>query len=329
MKTFLIHPIGYEQRPRGHEPDHYEDIEKCLRSRGHTLLPPTAASVASIDVMLVDLNVWNLAVGTSPYDAQVMDQAISRRVPIVWFEPFDHGGNEHSEGGWPGANNWHDCDINPQHDFYRRIGQSAKSCRILYFMRKMQIHANYPKCVYPLEYPIFEEYSLATKEELLHRPFDVCGLANLSYPRGLSFLGLQRDKRIKADCEIIPDYRRLSHDAWIARHRQAKFFIEADASLGSERPMRLMTVAAMLRIKSDHRIPFPRRDMVHQVEIGDWDGFIRPQDIDKLLLVLNNPDLLYSIYVQGAEHMKKYYSRDARASYAVDLIEKFVSGSIP
>jgi len=63
--------------------------------------------------------------------------------------------------------------------------------------------------------------------------------------------------------------------------------------------------------------------MVHQVEVGDYDGNINRNDVDKILSVVTNADLLYSIYVNGAEHMRKNYSIEAYCTYAREKIERF------
>lgn len=331
MKVILLHPLGYEDRPRGHEPDHMAHLVFTMIARGHMMYSEN--EIADADILIFNSGIWNTDYGTSRYNIEVLANVIERHLPVVWLDDFDHAGDDKSQGRWPGSDDWRDMlDYIKQgpraHDwamFGRAISRPGAN-RILYFMRKMQIHQDYPDYVFPLEYPIFEDYTLASKEAFCSRAFDVCGLANFSGPRAQSMIGLYRlaDRRLNLDLEIIPHYRRLDHPIWIARHSNAKFFLEADASLGSERPLRLMTVAAMLRVKSDHRLPFPREDMVHMVEIGDYDGHITKADVDKLVSVLDDPDLLYSIYVAGAEHMRTHYSLEARSNYAVDKIEEFM-----
>ena len=331
MNAVIIHPLGYEDRPRGHEPDHFEVICNTLTKRGHVMLPEHRISEA--DVLLFDSGVWHLnsrCGATSPYTQDVLKCVLHNHISVVWFDNFDHAGNDKSEGRWPGSDDWSDLKAKSDGDWsdFGVAMSRPGACRLLYFMRKMQIHQNYPKYVYPLEYPIFEDYPLATQQQLCSRPMDVCGLFNVSGPRIKAIAGLKFDDRLTVDCELVHHAYRLEHDDWIARHRQAKFFLEADASLGSERPMRLITVAPMLRVKSDHRIPFPRQDMVHCVVVGDYDGTITGADIDKILGVISNPDLLYSIYVNGAEHMRRHYSLQTRSDYVVDLVEKFVENRL-
>ncbi len=327
MKAILLHPVGYELRPRGHELDHFQAIEDTMTKRGHEMLQPER--IGEADVLMIDNNCWNVdGGGTSPYDWPVLQTVIDKHLPVVYFDNFDHAGTDKCEGRWPGSDDWKDAlayepDKNHLFHFGWMISRPGAN-PLLLFMRKMQLSQKYPDYVLPLEYPIFEEYPLVSQQELCARPFDVCGLANLSHTRAVAMIDLYRDGRLKCDCQVIPDYRRLTHDAWIDRHRQAKFFLEADASLGSERPMRLITIAPMLRVKSDHKLPFPRTDMVHMVEIGDYDGAISRQDVDKVLTVLHDPDLLYLIYKNGAEHMRKYYSLEARSNYVVDKIEEFL-----
>jgi len=330
MKAVMLHPLGYEERPRGHEPDHFKAIEETLIARGHTMVHWWKAQTEERpDVVLFNSGVWNLSTGgTSPYNKSFLYTVLDDRIPIVWFDDFDHAGDDKSQGRWPGSDDWKDM-----HGYHFASNDFAwfgwnisrpDANRILYFMRKMQIHQDYPDYVHPLEYPIFEDFPLASKDELMARPFDVCGLANLSGPRAQAMIDLYRDRRLKVDCEIIPHYRRLDYKEWLDRHRQAKLFLEADASLGSERPLRLITIAPMLRVKSDHRLPFPRQDMFNMLEVGDYDGRIGTNDVNKILSFIRSPSSLYRIYTEGAEHMRKYYSLESRSNYVVDLIEKFV-----
>jgi hypothetical protein len=327
MKAVMLHPLGYEERPRGHEPEHFQAIATELLRRGHEVL--TEEDISHADVLLFDQDVWNIEGGSSPYDRAVLQTVLDKKLPVVYFDNFDHAGTPDSWGRWPGTEDWSDMlkyDFE-KHDFawfawnISRPGGNP----LIYLMRKMQNAQKYPNYVYPLEYPLFEDFPLVSKEELCSRPFDVCGLTNIGLTRAVAMIDLYRDGRLKVDCEIVPSYRRLDHHVWMDRHRLAKFFLEADASLGSERPLKLITVAPMLRVKSDHKLPFHREDMKHQVEIGDYDGAISRKDVDKVLSVLNNPDLLYSIYVNGAEHMRKHYSLEARSAYVVDLIQKFIA----
>ncbi len=334
MKAVLLHPLGYECRPRGHEPDHFKAIENKMTERGHQMIDPK--QIDESDVLLFDSGVWNTDEGTSPYLKFVLTMAVGKGIPVVWFDDFDHAGDDKSQGRWPGSDEWKDMltyapkdfhDPNWKHDWaWFGLSIHRNKNPLLYFMRKMQKTQEYPAYVRPLEYPMFEDYPLVSKDELCSRPFDVCGLANFSGPRAQSMIGLYRlgQGRLVLDCEIIPHYRRLDHAIWVGRHSNAKFFLEADASLGSERPLRLITVAAMLRVKSDHKLPFPRVDMEHMVEIGDYDGHISKEDVDKVVSVLNDPDLLYKIYVAGAEHMRTHYSLEARSNYVVDKIEDFM-----
>lgn len=324
LRAVILHPLGYEAVPRSHEPDRFQNIADRLRAREHEVLPPE--QVEESDILLFDSGVWHVAPQEiSPYDRRVLTHVLEHRIPVVWFDAFDR---MPSVDPWDwGATLDKECEINPYsnetdwHWFARSL--IANDHPLLFFMRKMQINRQYPPWVLPLEYPLFVDRPLAPKDAFLNRPYDVCGIANLSYPRAHAFIGLLRARELKADCEVRPHYRRISQEAFIARHQEARFFVEADASLGSERPMVLSTVSAMLRIKSEHRIPFPRIDLVHQVEIGDHDGWIEQEDIAKFRRVLADGDLAYSIYVQGAEFMREKYSPQAVAQYVVDEIERF------
>lgn len=332
MKAIILHPIEYDARPRGHEPDHFAHIGQTLTSRGHSLL--NEGQYHEMDVLIFNSGVWHIdAKGTtSPYNWIVLNHVLHNRIPVVYMDDFDHAGDDKSIGRWPGIEDWKDLKGGPDGDWSRFGWEMSRPgmCQILYFMRKMQIHQNYPHYVHPLEYPLLEDFPIVSKEELCSRPNDVCGLANISLPRAMSMLGLAKHNkgRLKLDLEIIPHYRRIDYYEWLNRHRQAKLFLDADASLGSERSLRLITIAPMLRVKSDHRLPVPRQDLKEQVEIGTYDGYVTEEDVLKIERVVKDPDLLYSIYVQGVEHAHKHLSLQARSNYVVDLMEKFVKGEI-
>lgn len=326
MKATRVHPLGYDLRPHNHHPDLFKALAPYLAKRGHEMI----ADINRADMILFDSNVWDLGDISgprgrySPYDKSVLDTVISRRLPIVFFDNFDYHGTPTFHCPWSGRNDWEDMLKIPDQQWAQFMYRASRpeNCRVLYFLRKMQLSQTYPDWVFPLEYPLFDYYPMATKEELFNRPFDVCLLANASLPRINAMNDLKADGRLKVDAAMMPV--RIPHAAWVDRHRHAKLFAEADASMGSERPQRLMTVAPMLRVKSDHRIPFPRQDMIHQVTVGDYAGHIYRADVDKILAVVNDADLLYSIYTQGAEHMIKYYSMDARCNYVIDVIERFL-----
>jgi hypothetical protein len=327
MKAVMIHPMEYDSHPRGHEPDRFQAIVDELKRRGHTVLPLDRTCEA--DVALFNSGVWNLPEGgSSHYHQGALGTVIHQHTPVVWFDDFDHVGSDTFAGAWPGTDDWNhikgfDFGLHDFAYFGWTISRPGAN-RLLYFMRKMQYHQTYPDYVVPLEYPVLAEFPMAYKDELFARPFDVCGLANIALQRAHAFIGLHRDHRIKADCEILVHYRRLDYNAWIARHRQAKLAADFDASLGSERTLRLFTVAPILRGRSDHRLPFPLEDMKHWVVVGEYDGYLSKADMDKILQVVNDKELLYSIYTTGADFIRAHYSLEARTRYIIDHIERFV-----
>lgn len=341
MKVMVLHPVGYEnsqhllQAFQGvgetdcYNTDPFLAIENEFLNQGHDVI--TSEHSDELDLLLFDSGFWWPSLedeATSPYDQRVVSNVLRRRVPVAWFDPYDR-----SPGEIPWR--WEDSlaseiDARPasanQHWYQFAHNLIHAHHPVLFFMRKMQNGRQYPPWVVPLEYPLFLDFAQDSKEDFLARPYDVCGIANLSFPRAMAFIGLLRSLGVRADCELRPSYRRIGCREFILRHRAARFFVEADASMGSERPMVLATVAAMLRITSPHRIPVPRADLVHQVEIGDHDGWIRDEDIEKLRRVLDDGDLCYAIYVQGAEFMRRHYSLDARAQYVMREIYSWLSG---
>ncbi len=325
MNIVRVHPIGYDARPHNHHADLFKALAPYLAKRGHAMID----DINHADAITFDSNVWrtvdNCSGPYSHYDEAVLETVVRRHIPIVYFDNFDYYGTDTYHCTWSGKNDWADMLKIPDQQWAQFMYRASRpgNCRVLYFMRKMQVSQTYPDWVFPLEYPLFDSYPMATKDELFNRPNDVCMLCNASQPRLNAAADLLADGRLKCDVCATMGVR-IPHDVWVARHRHAKLFVECDASMGSERPQRLMTVAPMLRVRSDHRLPFPREDMIHQVTVGNYDGHIGSMDVDKILSVVNNKDLLFSIYTQGAEHMERYYSMGARCNYVIDTMENFL-----
>jgi hypothetical protein len=327
-KVVNIHPIGFHDRPHFHHPNLFEALREPLSKRGHELIP--ASRISEADVVNFDTGVWDLADnndgtprGTySPYDWNALNTVINKKIPVAIHDNFDHRGTDTYFCTWPGRNDWDDL-LPVQHQDWARFLYTIGKARhpLIYLMRKMQKSAPYPDWVYPLEYPMFEDFPLVSPESLYNRPYDVCFLGEQSDIRNNAMADLRADGRLKLDVQHIPSDKRMDYQVWLDRHRQAKMFMECDCSMGSERPQRLITIAPMLRVLSDHRIPYPREDMVNQVEVGDYDGHLNNEDISKILAVVNDKDLLYNIYVSGAEHMRKFYSLEARSNYVIGYLE--------
>lgn len=324
MNFKFVRPIGQELRPFNHHIDLLKALGPYLETRNHHIVD----SILNADAVLFDSEIWDrsdtnpsLPKGSySSYSQGDLNHILNNKIPIVFFDCFDHRGTPTHHCTWPGKNNWEDCKNNQ--DWGRFMFEAKDRCQIIYFMRKMQLSVDYPPWVYPLEYPLFNDFPLATRAELSARPYDVCFLGETGHVREKAIAGIKADGRLRADLEHVPCNKRTTLEDWIARHRNSKTFLEIDNTMGSERPMRLMTVAPMVRVKSDHKIPVPRVDMVHHIEIGDYDGTVTPSDIDKVLAVVRDPDKLYSIYTAGALHMKSFYSLEARNFYIVCTIEK-------
>lgn len=325
MNFVNIHPIGYEERGHSHHPDLFAAMDPYLEAAGHKLLPPT--HIHEADIVVFDSAVWQLEDGSySPYDWNKLRYVFQNRLPIVFMDNFDHRGWPGFEAPWPGKDNWQPArEIAETQDWARFIVQAADwDIPIIYFMRKMQLSQEYPEWVYPVEYPLFNDYPLATREEFDARPYDICFLGEASFPRLNALVGLYADGRMRIDGHRVRSDRRTGFEEWVDRHRQARLFLEADCSMGSERPQRLMTVAGMLRLKSDHRLPFPRQDGIHQVEFGDYEGNVSRADCDKIVNILNDRELCYRIYTEGAQHMRDFYSMEARCNYIIQKIERYL-----
>lgn len=325
MKFAIIHPLGWQTEPHCQTPDLWTPLISELQARGHSM-----SSLGEADIVLFNLAVWEISPGSwTKYNEDDLLTILKGGKKVAFFDHSDHQEvtrfGDITYGYWPGAD-WERFSPMLKYEWARLLNAVIElvCCTWIYFLRKMHASKPYPEQVIPLEWPMLDVYPLATKEELFARPEDICFLGNLNTPiRQKAIDGLFADGRLKMHAMHVEPDNRYGPEAWLSHHRQCKMFIEIDAqSLGSERPLRLMTVAPMLRVKSDHLLPSPRKDLIHQVEIGKEDGTISEQDIDKVLSVLNDKELLYSIYYRGALHSLDNYSSGPRARYIADNIER-------
>lgn len=320
MNLLFAHPVGHDpvHFRNACQPDRWKALENMATSRGHFVFYHAANEA---DVVVFDSAVRRLCDGTeSPYDWPLLERVLERNLPVVFFDYFDY---PHRTLAW----SWDEMLSNQPLSlrFHWWIAQlRAREDRILYFNRSMQSSRVYPPWMVPNEFPLFLDEPLASRDEYLARPLDVCSWANEGHKRAQSFLGILRAEALRCELVIIPHYRRIPHAEWIERHRRARFFVEADAGQASTRPQYLSTVAAQIRTRTHHQLPVPWTDMVNCVEVGDpIDGWISDEDREKLKAVLADPDLLYRIYESGAGFMRENYSVEAVSMRLMHEIEAF------
>lgn len=311
MKVFYISPIGATS------PLLFETFTETLVANGHTV----TGKLNEATVVFFDSHS-----GYLPYNWDILNYVLDNDLPVVYFDAFDYHGDSskhwpliYGVGGLAALSRYNEW---AKFLYLRLIW--ARQTRLVYFMRKMQTNADYGSFVYPLELIQFpdHDFPLTTKEELNSRPYDACFIGAES-PRRKAFIeALQKDGRLKLDIQFTTE--RIPHDEWLNRHRQAKFFIEADGGgLGSERPYQLMPIATMLKQGNLQLIHNDWEDMLDCVKhgIATING-VYVYDWNKLSLVLENPDRLYSIYLRGNKKLKDYFNAEYRTNYILDVLKQ-------
>jgi len=308
MNILFISPTGFSS-PGLFEWMHFESFGH------HIVTDPNIADIAFFDSHS----------GFAPYDWNVLDIVLARKIPVVYFDAFDYWGCENTQSSWIGFNNWKPLaeKIAQRQEWAMFLNRSLNAGTLkVYFMRKMQASQPYPGFVYPLEYCQFPDHMFqpVTKDQLFTRPHDVCFIGASSPWRANLVCSLLQDKRLKVDC--FWPFVRIPHDEWLNRHRQAKLFIEADGGgFGSERPYQLITIAPMLRQRNDEKMANPWTGNVNCVEVGNIWGEVTNSEIENIISITRDPDRLYEIYINGIQHMNINYSKTARTTYILNVIK--------
>ncbi len=189
-----------------------------------------------------------------------------------------------------------------------------------YFMKNMQASQTYPAWVHPIDYAWRPEWEQPedTYDQFAARPFDICFVGMTSPPRATALCGLIQSGRFKIDWEFYTV--RYSGPVWLDRHRQAKLFIEADGWSLPNRPQQLAWVAAMLKQNSDYRWANEWKHGKDCVRFGGHNGLLIDGDVERISILLDNPDELYEIYRAGRETLRTHFSEEALARYVDSVL---------
>lgn len=315
MKVFVLQPTGQKSYQL------FDTMVETFMSQGHTFIE----KAVDADVIFYDL--WNLG---GVYCKRDVDTILFWQKPVVVFDFKDQWGSPQHRPNWWGF------------DDNKILGEmSAKDQRWavhlkqfleaglvkLCLMRKMAKSWEYPEWVRPIEVAMWPDHDFepVSKGEFSSRPNDICFIGNATPWRANLAFGMASfssgygicEEFLKFDC-FFP-FIRLEHEEWLSRHREAKFFVEADGGgFGSERPMQLITVSAMIRQKNDQRMAYPWVDGINCVEIGNTWGQIEDGDSEKIFNLLHIPDDLHQIYLNGIQHAHDYYTPEARSRYVLE-----------
>lgn len=294
MSRFIfISPISYST------PMLFDTFEKTFKEKGHEIV---------YDANEADVVFFDMHTRLGDYDNEVISVVSNK--PTVFFDAWDYG-TMHKDG-FPYIN----------HEQIRSLMSRLRSNNvpIIYFVRKLE--KQFAKDGYHpyelIQYPD-HDFPLISKEELFNRKIDLCFIGNTSPTRDNFISGLLKLNCFNIDHRFNSD-ERVEHGDWLERHRKAKFFITAcGAGFSDERQYQLITIAPMLRNKSNHFRLNDFVDMVDCIEIGE---IPTESDCEKLLKVLNDEDKLYAIYVAGVKRMKQYFNAEYRANYILEVMKK-------
>lgn len=266
------------------------------------------------DVQSADVVFFKLQCHFKPYDWNVLNAIVAKRIPVVVFDFFDYPtGTEWF--GW----NWNRIatDEFMSRQEWPKFLLMVRDRMRLYFMRGMNLDRTYPAFVRPIEPSIYCDFNAVSSRNLEARLNDFC------------FIGTTAQRRVTFVCRLIQSgfkvdwewpVSRLPHGVWLDRHRNAKMFIEADGGgHGSDRPYQLMAIAPMLRQASNRRMAVPWENGKHCLEIGSpgGNGDISDVQLAELKELLASPERLYSIYTAGLMHLREHFSKESRAQYVL------------
>lgn len=311
MKIFCLSPIGHTSYRL------FDSFEATFVAQGHQFVE----NIHEADVVFFDLHC-----GFAPYSESAFG-IVTNNTPVVVFEAFDWWGTQSQPAPWHGLQSWRSVREKRETQSWANalFNFLANKAVKLYFLRKGQLSQRhlYPSFVRPLGIALYPDhvFPLTSKEEFMSRPYDLCFIGAPSVCRANMVASLCKYGATAFNYKFTAF--RLEHDEWLRQHRMAKMFIECDGGgFGSERPQQLITVAPMLKNRNDQWLPEPWYDMADCVEVGDEFGSLRPEDMNKMYQVFNDPEKLYDIYRKGVEKMQRVYSEEARSLYVLNCMKE-------
>lgn len=315
MRIFILEPVGHKSYQL------FDTMEETFRQMGHEF----CHDVADADVVFYDL--WNIG---GIYCKRDVDKVLFWQRPVVGFDFKDQWGSPNHRPNWWGFDGFlilHKKAGEGQ-AWAIHLKQFLEAGLVkLMFMRKMCKSWDYFDWVRPIECCIYpgHDFEPATEDEFWHKRSEVCWIGNATPWRANFMFSLGRfresgEEPMAIDC-FFPN-ERVSNAEWIARHRDAFMFVEADGGgFGSERPYQLGFLAAMLKQKNDQRMAFPWTDGVNCVEIGDELGRVEFPEWKRVSDLCNSPHALYQIYLNGIQHLRDHYTPEARSRYVLEQME--------
>lgn len=257
------------------------------------------------NIELADVVLFDLHVRTHDYDQKDIQLILDNDVFVASFCEYDRGGM--SSAQWPFPL-W----SNQKSVMDKVMNSGVHFCRLL---SKTKTHL--PN-LYPYEKPIFYQEEMCSPEELLNRPYDVCMICNTSPSRESIARAIESDSRLSSIVRIAAP--KIPFDNWVDAHRKAKLFVSASGGgFSNERPQNLFSVSAMIQEKTDQLLLHPFTHMENCIKISSTPT---KTELGIIYEVTHSKDLLYEIYSNNYQFMKKYYS----AEYiATDILNKILA----
>lgn len=283
MRIYFISPINSETK------ELFPTFIPTFESKGHSVVTNWEdADVAFIDLFsYLNFN-WPLE----------LVKCWEKNIPLIYWDARDYGAMSK--------------EVFPM----QAIHIAAAERKIIYFVRKMDKTVTYPKCCYPYELTQYpgHEFEPTTKEELFNRPIEICFIGNKSDSRVSVTNGLKDYFK----CDFVIAQPRLEHDVWLNRHRQSKLFLVADgAGFNDERAYQLIYISALLKQRNNQLVINDFEDGIDCIKSHEYPNGL---DIENIKYVLNEPDLLYEIYLKGIEKMKTYFNAEYRSLYILKIL---------
>lgn len=293
----------------------YNTMEETFRQQGHEFV----GKGTKADCCFLDLHS-----GHSNYDEWDLDVVLTMGVPVVCFDQFEYTNPPPLTREWrPGGAV---VDLNPGtgNELGIWLERLFKNHQIkLWFMRrKPSKWIDFPDFVRPfdqVQYP-GHDFEPVGKDELMHRPYDICFVGSICPWRENIMRDLLLCKSLKVDCEFVIE--RIPHEDWLNRHRQARLFVSGDGPGDcSDRPYQLPTIAPMLKFRNHHDLPLPWVHGQDCIEGADCYGNMEAGDEEMIKGFLKDPDWLHSIYLNGIHHFRQC-TPEKRSLYILDQLQQ-------
>jgi hypothetical protein len=295
-KFYTISPQGVPENPhlfpmwrptfvdRGHE--FVDRIEKC-------------------DAVLFDLHTR-----IGKYNDDELDYIVYNRTPMATFCEWDRGGM--SKEVWPQP-----LTDQMQLFFYRVEAIEQKR---VHFGRLFDKTKPPPSNFYPYEKAIIHEEPMLSPDEIFNRPYDIVWIANTAPRRERLKQALEADGRLK--CKIILGAQKIPFNEWINAHREGKMFVSCSGGgFTDERCQHLFSIAGIIRERTNQLLLHDLTDLVNCCRVSEEHIKF---EIDAIVKVVNDKERLYSIYRNGYEFMKTYYTKEYIANNILETILKHI-----